>query len=293
MAHLLNELTLIPDRNGKAEEELTDLLETMKENGEVAIERRGRLWDGVTYLGFNKPIPEPACDRTSVSAGSIWMPDEGVTVREEFEMSEVLPQKGNSRADNVNAALKVLREAADPVTGEIRQVSAAAIIAEKLGVSMAVANNLNGDLGKLELRLTEGAKSTLVHLIDMSDRQATKDALEALEAKEEAPEVSPQTDTPEEQVELSVVTVSEASAPEEELVDIIEDLDGKLTKALEDVDRLTTENGQLKELLRIQNEAVVKSAETVEQLTRQLNTPRVSDRVANTLKKYKRGDQTE
>jgi hypothetical protein len=32
-AHLLNELTLIPDRNGKAEEEITDLLETMNENG--------------------------------------------------------------------------------------------------------------------------------------------------------------------------------------------------------------------------------------------------------------------
>jgi hypothetical protein len=291
LAHLLNELTLIPDRNGKSEAEIVYLLEAMAESGEITTDRRGKLWDGVTYVGLVDPTPVPECAEVSVIHDSTPTNEEDSTTREEFKMSETEPQKSGSRIDNLNAALRELRKVANPETGEIRRDSAAIIIAMGLGVSKAVANSLNGTLGKLQLRLTEGSKASLVHLIDMSDTVVTEEMLRGVESKDETPEVAEQVELqPEpvaELVEPAVEPTSDDRSPEEILVDIIEDLDEKLTAALAEVSRVTTENGQLKKLLAIQEQAVVKSAETIEQLTRQLNTRKLSDRVANTLKKYK------
>lgn len=297
MAHLLNELTLIPDRNGKSEAEIVCLLEAMTESGEIITDRRGRLWDGVTYVGLAEPIPAPECAEVSIDYDLTPTNEEDSTTGEEPMMSETEPQKSGSRIDNLNAALRELRKAANPETGEIRRDSAAIIIAMGLGVSKATANTLNGTLGKLQLRLTEGSKASLVHLIDMSDTVVTKEMLQAIESKEEMPEVAEQIEPQVEPVAKPVEPMAEMPSgdrsPEELLVDIIEELDGKLAAALAKVDeakaengRLVTDNEQLKQLLSIQEKAVVKSAETIEQLTRQLNTRTLSDRVINTLKKH-------
>lgn len=172
MAHLINELSLGGDPKGTHTRKLQRLLEKLETDGLLTLDRAGKVWNGYSV----KVDTERAV--STIETETLGESEE----QKESEMATIT--KKTPRHERATLALNLLQSMAD-TDGQLFIPSVAGLIQEYLDVSANMADSINGDLGRLGLRVSPRGRNdhgTHPHLIEMGVTVVTTQMFEEAEA---------------------------------------------------------------------------------------------------------------
>lgn len=237
IAHLMQDLSLVPDPTGSNRDRLVATLDKMEQKGVITLDKAGNVYNAVSYHPPVATMTHAMPAEKQVQATSQTVPGEHMNVTK------------MSRPERMTAALKILQRIADE-NGEIPGRSLLEILGAELGLPRNPVYDITRHLKALGLRYTTGSRNNPVHHIDMTTTVVTAEMLDALTATdltEEGDEPPVSTTTEETVISEATHDGEEATQPsldidepptadwQQQVVELIEDLKRQLAQKESDL----------------------------------------------------------